>query len=132
MKPIAALVSIVALLLSGAVAAQTFKCTNAAGKVTYSNTRCAELGLKDAGEVKDRLNINSPPPPTKAPARQSDVRVAPPARPRAPEPAPQPPAMDTPAADADAKPERRCFVVHTAQGNVVRCNDRPDEQKPDE
>ena len=47
-----------ALLLSGELAAQTFKCTNAAGKITYSGTKCSELGLKDAGEVKDRLNVN--------------------------------------------------------------------------
>src|SRR5207249_6564522 len=41
-----------ALLLCGELAAQTFKCTNAAGKITYSGTKCNELGLKDAGEVK--------------------------------------------------------------------------------
>src|ERR1700704_378122 len=46
-----------ALLLSGELAAQTFKCTNAAGRITYSGTKCSELGLKDAGEVKDRLNV---------------------------------------------------------------------------
>jgi len=45
-------------LLSGSLAAQTFKCTDAAAKITYSSTKCSELGLKDAGEVKDRVSVN--------------------------------------------------------------------------
>jgi hypothetical protein len=106
-----------ASLLSGELAAQTFKCTNADGKITYSGTKCSELGLKDAGEVKDRLNVN--------PAYQ------PPARPIAsppPAPAASAPNTETPAAGAEpATPERRCFTVHTAKGNVTRCNDKPDE-----
>jgi len=33
-----------------------------------------------------------------------------------------------PAASADpADPERRCFTVRTAKGNITRCNDKPDE-----
>ena len=106
-----------ALLLSGELAAQTFKCTNAAGKITYSGTKCSELGLKDAGEVKDRLNVN---PAYKPPARA--IESPPPA------PAAKAPNTETPAADAEpVKPERRCFTVHTAKGNVTRCNDTPDE-----
>lgn len=108
-----------ALLLSGELAAQTFKCTNAAGKITYSGTKCSELGLKDAGEVKDRLNVN---PAYKPPARA--IESSPPLAPAA-----KAPNTEAPAAAADpAKPERRCFTVKTAKGNVVtRCNDTPDE-----
>jgi hypothetical protein len=116
-----------ALLLSGELAAQTFKCTNAAGKITYSGTICSDLGLKDAGEVKDRLNVN---PSYRPPA--GEIRPPLPSAPAAaPVPAPAPaPATnpDTPdAASEPANPLRRCFTVHTAKGNVTRCNDTPDE-----
>ena len=107
-----------ALRLSGELAAQTFKCTHAAGKITYSGTKCSELGLKDAGEVKDRLNVN---PAYRPPARaiESPPSPAPAAKTRNTEP---------PAAAAEpAKPERRCFTVRTAKGSVTRCNDNPDE-----
>jgi hypothetical protein len=110
-----------ALLPSGELAAQTFKCTNAAGRITYSGTNCSELGLKDAGEVKDRLNVNpayKPP----APATRPPLSSAPAAASKAPN-------TEAPAS-ADAEPansERRCFTVHTAKGNVTRCNDKPDE-----
>ena len=107
-----------ALLLSGELAAQTFKCTDAAGKITYSGIKCSELGLKDAGEVKDRVNVN---PAYRPPARA----IAPPP---SPAPAANAPNTETPAAGAEpAAPERRCFTVHTAKGNVTRCNDKPDE-----
>src|SRR5882672_10520244 len=96
-----------ALLLSGELAAQTFKCTNAAGKITYSGTNCSELGLKDAGEVKDRLNVSPayrPPAPEIRPPLSS-----------APAPAAEAPNTDAPAAAAEpANPGRRCFTVHTA------------------
>src|SRR5207253_6574861 len=74
------MLAVAASLLSGELAAQTFKCANAAGKITYSGTKCSELGLKDAGEVKDRLNVNPayrPParaiesPPSPAPAAKT-------------------------------------------------------------
>jgi hypothetical protein len=116
-----------ALLLSGELAAQTFKCTNAAGKITYSGTSCGELGLKDAGEVEDRLNVSPaylPPTPAVGAPRLSAPAAAP-----APVPAPVP-ATDSDAPDAasePANPARRCFTVHTANGNVTRCNDKPDE-----
>jgi len=108
-----------ALLLSGELAAQTFKCTNAAGKITYSGTNCKELGLKDAGEVKDRLNVN---PAYRPPAVEiRSPRSSAPAAASAPN-------TDAPAAATEpADPERRCFTVHTAKGNVTRCNDKPDE-----
>jgi hypothetical protein len=112
------IVTVSALLLSGELAAQTFKCTNADGKITYSGMKCSDLGLKDAGEVKDRININ---PAYRPSARESE---SPP--PRAPAAAPQ--SADTPAAAAEpAEPERRCFTVRTAKGNVTRCNDKPEE-----
>jgi hypothetical protein len=110
--------AILALLLSRELAAQTFKCTNAAGKITYSGTKCSELGLKDAGEVKDRVNVNLA---YRPPARAIESQ---------PSPAPAARAQDTemPAAAAEpAKPERRCFTIQTAKGNVTRCNDKPDE-----
>ncbi|SRR6266705_4143892 len=115
MNEIAKLIlAVSALLLSGELAAQTFKCTNTAGKITYSGTKCSELGLKDAGEVKDRLNVN---PAYRPPARTTDS-------PRPPAPAAKIPSAEMPAAAAEpAQPERRCFTVHTAKGNVTRCND---------
>ena len=108
-----------ALLLSGELAAQTFKCANAAGKVTYSGMKCSELGLKDAGEVKDRLNVN--------PAYRPPATVIGSPRSSAPAAAPKP-ANAPAAAEEPANPERRCFTVHTAKGNIItRCNDKPDE-----
>ena len=108
-----------ASLLSGELAAQTFKCTNADGKITYSGTKCSELGLKDAGEVKDRLNVN--------PAYQPPARAI--GSPPSPAPAANAPNTETPAASVEpAAPERRCFTVATAKGKkVTRCNDKPDE-----
>src|SRR5437899_13053812 len=92
-----------ALLLSGERAAQTFKCAHAAGKITYSGTKCSELGLKDCGEVKDRLNVNlayrPPAPETRSP------------RASAPAAASAAPKTDAPAAAADpAHEERRCYT----------------------
>ena len=109
-----------ALLISGELAAQTFKCTDAAGKITYSGKRCSELGLKDAGEVKDRININ---PAYRPPAQSEKPRRVP----SAPAAAAPPPAAPAAAAEEPANPERRCFTVKTAKGNVTRCNDNPDE-----
>jgi hypothetical protein len=109
-----------ALLLSGELAAQTFKCINAAGKITYSGTNCKELGLKDAGEVKDRLNVN--------PAYRPPAPAIGSPRPSAPAAAAEAPNVAAPEAAAEpANPERRCFTVHTAKGNITRCNDKPDE-----
>src|SRR5258705_11995034 len=100
MKAIAKLIlGVSVLLLSGEIAAETFKCTNADGKITYSGKKCSDLGLKDAGEVKDRLNVNPANPPG---ARASESRSPPsPARVEAPRSA------ETPAAAAEpAKPAR--------------------------
>ena len=108
-----------ALLVSGELAAQIFKCTNAAGKITYSGTKCSDLGLKDAGEVKDLINVN--------PAYRPPARAI--GSPSSPAPAAKAPNTEMPAAAAEpAKPDRRCFTVHTAKGNVTRCNENPDEE----
>ncbi len=119
MNEIAKLIlAVSALLLCHELAAQTFKCTSPAGKITYSGTKCSELGLKDAGEVKDRLNVN---PAYRPPARAIES-------PPSPAPAAKTQNTEIPAAAAEpANPERRCFTVHTAKGNVTRCNDKPDE-----
>jgi hypothetical protein len=109
-----------ALLLSGELAAQTFKCTDAAGKITYSGKKCSELGLKDAGEVKDRINVQPAYQPPTAETRSS--------RSSAPAPAAEAPSPPAPAAtEESASPDRRCFTVKTAKGNVTRCNDTPVE-----
>jgi hypothetical protein len=106
-----------ALLLSGELASQTFKCKDAAGKITYSGTKCSDLGLKDAGEVKDQLNVS---PAYRPPPRAVESRPP-------PAPAAKAPATETPAATEEpANPERRCFTVKTPKGNVTRCNDKPD------
>jgi len=98
----------------GAAAQEMFKCKDARGKITYSGRPCAEQGLTDAGEVKGRANIT--------PAIQPPVFT--PSAPAAAAPeAPKPEAAAAPQA-----PERRCFVVKTAKGNVTRCNDVPPEE----
>ena len=51
MKPLAALLLLVPL----AAAAQTYKCTDSRGALTYSNESCEKQGLKDAGKVRERL-----------------------------------------------------------------------------
>lgn len=105
-------IAIAALMLCQAAGAQTFKCTDTAGRVTYGNRPCSELGLKDAGEVRDRIQITPafqpPPPPPEKPARPAEVK---------------------PPAEPPKEPERRCFTVTTANGGkVTRCNDKPDEK----
>jgi len=57
--------------------AQTiFKCTDGKG-VTYSNTACDKLGLKQAGEVEDRVTTFPPLPATAAPAAPAKKPPAP-------------------------------------------------------
>ena len=111
------ILAVSALLLSGELAAQTFKCADASGKITYSGSPCSELGLKDAGEVKDRLNVNPVNPAYRPPAARPSS---------APAPAAKAPNAEMPAKEPE-KPERRCFTSRTAKGNVTRCNDKPDE-----
>jgi hypothetical protein len=111
------LMAAVALLLSGELASQTFKCVNPDGKITYSGTKCGDLGLKDAGEVKDRVNVSPAykPPPGAVESRPSPAAAAKAPNPEIPAPTEEP-----------ANPERRCFTVKTPKGNVTRCNDKPD------
>src|SRR5262245_32351580 len=109
MKIVAA---ISALLLCQGALAQTFKCTDAAGKILYSGQPCADLGLKDVGEVRDRLQVTPAPPPSRT--------STPSTKPAAVAQPEQPPA------DA-AKPERRCFTTSVKGKTVTRCNDKPDE-----
>jgi hypothetical protein len=115
MNEIARIAVAVAVLLPWhPVAAQMFKCTDAAGKISYSSTQCSELGLKDAGEVKDRLNTSPAyrPPPGSTRSSPSPAAPAPSA---------------APAAVAPSEPERRCFTTTVKGKSVTRCNDKPDE-----
>jgi len=107
-----------ALLVSGELAAQTFKCVDTLGKITYSGKKCSDLGLKDAGEVKDQVNTTPAYKPPPASARSQSPAAA------APSPAPPPAEEPAPA----APPARRCFTVNTAKGAVTRCNDAPPEE----
>ena len=106
-----------ALFLSAEPAAQMFKCVSDAGKVTYSSSACAALGLKDAGEVRDQLNVS--------PAGRVE-RFTPPPPPAAPAPAPAAAAKSGSGTGADAPAaaddDRRCFK--TAKG--YRCNEKPE------
>ena len=104
----------VALLLPGVAAAQVYKCVDAAGKISYTSGQCSALGLKDAGEVGDRINVS--------PAYR------PPAGYRRPAPSAEPPAQAQQPAAEEAQPERRCFT--TAKG--TRCNDKPEDDAPPE
>ena len=110
------LVAVCAMLVCHSAAAQLFKCVDAGGKTTYSSSKCSELGLKDGGEIRDRLQVTPAPPPS---ARRAAT----------PTPAPAPQVQPKPAAaEEPAKPERRCFTVKNAKGGTfTRCNDKPDE-----
>jgi hypothetical protein len=114
------IVAAAALLLSGNVAAQTYKCIDAAGKVTYTSSKCSDLRLKDGGEVKERLQYG-PGDPAAAKAAKA------PAKPAPPNPATRT-AEAPPAAPAKAEGEdRRCFTVKTAKGTATRCGDKQEE-----
>ena len=106
------------LLVPCALTAQTYKCTDANGKITYSGKKCSDLGLKAAGEVKDQIQTI---PAYRPPSRTEGARTPPPA----PTPAAQAPAPEPAAAAESDGPPRRCFTVKTAKGNVTRCNDAP-------
>jgi len=108
------LAALAALMLCQGVMAQPFKCTDAAGKTTYSSMSCSDLGLKDAGEVKDRVQVT---PALKVPPRPAS-------RPAQNEPMPNPGAAKAPA----APPERRCFTTTVKGKSVTRCNDKPGEE----
>ena len=103
-----------ALLPWQEVAAQTFKCTDAAGKISYTSMKCSDLGLKDAGEVKDRIQV-TPAPPT-APQPSAGARSRNDDQPAA-----------KPATAEPQSPDRRCFTTTVKGKSVTRCNDKPDE-----
>jgi hypothetical protein len=100
----------IVFMTTQAGAQQVYKCQDAAGKVTYASTPCADLGMRSAGEVKENVNV--------APGY-----TAPP-RPAAPPPAAQ---VEPRKAEPVAEPERRCFTVKTAKGVATRCNDKPED-----
>ena len=106
------------LMFSTGAAAQTYKCVDAARKVTYSSTKCSEIGLQDAGEVRDMLNTS--------PAQKVSPAPAAPAR----GPAAGADRANTGAAAAGKpdEPERRCFTVKAGRGTATRCNDDPEEK----
>ena len=112
---------IAALLVAQQAAAQMYKCADKAGKITYSSARCSDIGLKDAGEIRDRLQV-TPAPPAPQPYAPPPARPAPPAvsgpvvQPEAPKPA---------AAAEPPTPEKRCFTTNVGGKSVTRCNDRP-------
>jgi len=111
-----------AALLPGVAGAQLFKCADARGKITYTGTKCSELGLKDVGEVPERINVS---PAYRAPAGSAS-------RPPPPTPAAQTPEPPKPAADGEEQnPNRRCFTVAVGKGKTAtRCNDKPEEDVP--
>ena len=114
-----AILGMLGTLASLDATAQTYKCRDANGRITYSGRACSELGLKDGGEVPDRLNTSPayrvPDRPAAAPAPKAE--------------APAKPAESAEADKAKAEADRRCFTVKTAKGNVTRCNDVPTEEK---
>ena len=118
-------IALIALLVAQQAEAQMFKCADKAGKITYSSTKCSDIGLKDAGEIRDRLQVTpapqvSPPPaPPAAPAKPASPPVS------GPTVQPEP---TKPAAAAEPEKEKSCFTVTGAGGKkVTRCNDKPDE-----
>ena len=105
------------LMLSEGAAAQTYKCVNDAGKITYSSASCANLGLKDAGDVKQQINV--------APAQRVPA-PAPPA-PKPPPPGAANAEAPPPGAAADTpKNDKRCFTTKTG----TRCNEGPVDANP--
>ena len=116
------------LLWSAGAAAQTYKCANEAGKVTYTSTKCSDLGLKDAGEVRDQLNVSPAqkvepyrPPPAAATPKPAPAAAQAPAKAKVPDDMPPDTIIEEGRDDG-----RRCFTVKTAKGTSTRCNDKPD------
>ena len=121
-------IAAMALLFCTGAIAQTYKCTNAAGKVTYSSTQCSDLGLKDAGEVRNQINVSPAqkvapyrPPPAAAPPKPAPAAAQAPAKPKVPDDLPPGTIIDQGREDG-----KRCFTVKTAKGTATRCNDAPD------
>lgn len=109
---------VLALAFAAEAGAQMYKCKDAAGRITYSSQDCAAIGLVSAGEVQEKVNVAPAfkPPPQPKPSPSQAAKPAPKPAPMAAEP------------EKKKEPERRCFVVKTAKGNVTRCNDKPEEE----
>ena len=114
---LAALVS-----LAPAAWAQTVKCLDKTGKVTYTNVKCSDLGLKEAGEVPDRINTSPAYQPTEQ-AETRQQRSSPPPAPPAEAAKPAAPPAAAPK-DANQVDKQRCFK--TPQG--FRCNEGDNEK----
>src|SRR5438105_4846277 len=56
------------LLASAPAHAETYKCTDKRGAITYSNEKCEKQGLQDAGPVRERLTTMPETSPTGRPA----------------------------------------------------------------
>jgi hypothetical protein len=102
------------MICAEGLAQGTYKCKDAAGRITYSGAECHLIGLTSAGEVKGRASITpalkfQPQAPKAAPAAT--------AAPSAAEPESPP-----------KEPDRRCFVVKSAKGSSTRCDDVPGKE----
>ena len=103
------------MLAAPATAQSLYKCVDARGRISYLGQACDSAGLKDAGEIRESLNV-------------SPAYKPPPAPPAATRPAAKPaPAAEKKDAEPAKEPERRCFTVSTAKGPVTRCNEVPSE-----
>jgi len=110
------LIAAAALLFCAQAAAQPLhKCRDAGGKVTYASQECEVLGLKPAGEIRDRSTVA---PAYKAPPPAPAAKKTPPA------PAAKAAAGQGGKKDGEKEEDRRCFK--TAKG--TRCNETPDEK----
>ncbi len=57
MRPALLALAILIFAPAGALANETFKCLDKAGKVTYSNLACEKLGLRLASVVIERVSV---------------------------------------------------------------------------
>ena len=110
--------------------AQMFKCSDAAGKITYSSEDCKKIGLAPAGPIKE-----------------NQVTVAPSLKPKAATPPKVKPGAESSEGPTDysefkqqldkeknkdggtRKP--RCFIVQTPMGNTTKCLDKADQAEMD-
>jgi hypothetical protein len=102
-------------LAAGAAQAQTYKCVDARGKITYTSTPCDDAGQK-GGVVQDRMNTA---PSQRVIPHSTDGR-------REPLPPKDEVAAKPPAAKPAPEPERRCFKTKTG----TRCNDDTGDDDP--
>ncbi len=78
-------------LLALPAAAQTYKCVDPGGRVTYSNITCEKQGLSSAGTVADRTStlpsapVRAPKPAAEKPVPASEAKALPAAEQRTPQ-----------------------------------------------